>query len=609
MPLRDRLVLFEHEGIEAKLNELYEALINGEHWEDYEKKIIDQIGVLLYPKSLQKMPKDTAIFNADSMPIEMDAPQYFIDLPVEGHILGTLWILSIGLRLDKNSDADDPNGMYEHSYGNRLRKTLISEVSNDVTYSPGLFEPYFAQYESWRDYALECSKERLDDRQDAIILTLDFKSFYYSVHLDQEDFQAFLSRLPKTYAWHKRVNDFVFKVISRYSDVLRRTIGSGSKLQIGNRNVLPIGFLPSNILGNWILTGFDDAIIEKWNPVYYGRYVDDIIIVDKVEKNSHLYKKARKKKPNERLTSDDVITFQLVDKGILAQDSETDKHRNSKEKQESDEKKDQVTYRIDTEVLSYRGCEITVQSQKVKLFYFQSGSTQALLNCFKTQIAKNASEFRLLPNMDSVLKHRNYSEIFDLRNEEGINKFRGITGIELDKFALSKFLGKYRKVSGMIQSKEENAFEKDLMLILDERTLISNYCTWERLFEILIINNRFDLLKKLAIRIVDAIDRYSIPEDMCITGLSTHPYMVLPQEISFALTCKDLLSNIESIDPEYQQRRVDDLFIELNYPLSNSEERQAFSLKKIETGSMSKTVSGRSLFYSSVDSDQKISKG
>ncbi|MGN0385169.1 MAG: hypothetical protein ACI4EX_04740 [Lachnospiraceae bacterium] len=109
----------------------------------------------------------------------MKAPQYFIDLPVEGHILGTLWILSIGLVLDKNSDENNPNGMYEHSYGNRLRRTLINKVSNDVTYSPSLFEPYFAQYESWRDYGLECAKERLDDKQDAIILTLDFKSFYY----------------------------------------------------------------------------------------------------------------------------------------------------------------------------------------------------------------------------------------------------------------------------------------------------------------------------------------------------------------------------------------------------------------------------------------------
>ena len=726
LPLRDRLVLFENEGIEDKLEELYKALIMGENWEEYEQKILDQIGVLLYPKSLQKISDDTAIFNADSIPIEMKAPQYFIDLPVEGHILGALWILSIGLELDKNSDENNPNGMYEHSYGNRLRETLISKESNDVTYSPSLFEPYFAQYESWRDFGLERAKERLDDKQDAIILTLDFKSFYYSVHLCEDDFQAFLFRVPKAYAWHKRVNNFVFKVISRYSEKLRRAIGCESELKIGNRNVLPIGFLPSNILGNWILTGFDDAIIEKWNPVYYGRYVDDIIIVDKVEKNSPLYKKAREKKPTERLTSDDVIKFELVEKGILTQNSGSKALGDSNGKKASEAGIHQVTYRIDTEVLSYKDCEITVQSQKVKLFYFQSGSTQALLNCFKTQIAQNASEFRLLPNMESVLKHRNYSEIFDLRNEEGINKFRGITGIELDKFALSKFLGKYRKVSGMIQSKEENEFEKDLMLILDERTLISNYGTWERLFEILILNNRYDLYKKLAVRIVDAIERYSVPENMCNTDVKTHdsllrvllssmqrttaivwntdidkvlnavcekvgklrgnpkytqaiitmfdketiwvarmaycetrmvnkyllplpidcvlnklgketanlstftdmlgmmettwldenderkrvyyPYMVLPQEISFALTCKELLANIESINPKLQHTKVNSLFIELNYPLADAEKRKVFSLKKIETDVVSKSTPGRNLYFASVDSAPKSEK-
>ncbi len=726
LPLRDRLVLFENEGIEEKLDELYKALMKGENWDEYEQKILDQIGILLYPKSLLKFSDDTAIFNSDSIPIQMEKPQYFIDLPVEGHILSTLWILSIGLELDKDSDENNPNGMYEHSYGNRLRKSLISEECHDITYAPSLFEPYFAQYENWRDYGLERAKERLDDKQDAIILTLDFKSFYYSVHLDEDDFKEFLSRVPEIYAWHKRVNNFVFKVIARYSDKLRRAIGCGSELQIGNRNVLPIGFLPSNILGNWILTGFDDAIIEKWNPVYYGRYVDDIIIVDKVEKNSPLYKKARKKESTERLTSDDVIKFELVDKGILARDSEVQEPVDVNGMKSSGEKRRQVTYRIGTDVLSYKNCEITVQSQKVKLFYFQSGSTQALLNCFKTKIAKNASEFRLLPDMDSVLKHRNYSEIFDLRNEEGINKFRGITGIELDKFALSKFLGKYRKVSGMIQSKEENEFEKDLMLILDERTLISNYGTWERLFEILILNNRYDLYKRLAVRIINAIERYSVPENMCNTDVKTHdsllrvllsamqrttaivwnpdidkvldivcekvsmlrgnpeytqaiiamfdkenirvarkaycetrmvnkyllplpidcvinklgeetanlsiltdmikmmdtawleengkrmqvyyPYMVLPQEISFVLTCKDLLDNIESIDPEIQHEKVNSLFISLNYPLADTEKRKVFSLKEIETGKMSKTAPGRNLYYSIVDPVQKAEK-
>lgn len=505
LPLRDRVVLFEQDGIEEKLQELCRALMSGADWEQYEERILSQIGVLLYPKKLKSQSDDTVIFNADNIPIELEQPQYFIDLPVEGHILGTLWILSIGAALDKNQDEDAPNGMYEHSYGNRLRGTLFNRDSNDITSSPVLFEPYFTQYESWRDYGLEKAKERLDDLQDAMILTLDFKSFYYSVHLEEIHFRMFLDCVGGKQPWHTRVNDFIFKTICRYSLVLRETIGEVSPFDIGQRNVLPIGFLPSGILANWALTAFDDAIIERWNPVYYGRYVDDIIIVDKVEKNDPLYKKAHQKAPAECLSADEVIQKKLVEKEIFAAD-----------------KIPSTIYQIRADVLQCRKSIIQVQSKKVKLFYFQSGSTRALLDCFKTKIAQNASEFRLLPDMDSVLKYHNYSEIFDLRNEESINKFRGITGIELDKFALSKFLGKYRKVSGMIESREENQFEKDLMLILDERTLISNYSAWERLFEILILNGRYDLYMKLAVRIVEALKKYRVPTGMCCAGIKTH---------------------------------------------------------------------------------------
>lgn len=501
LPLRDRVVLFEQEGIREKLRELCDALMDGTDWPAYEQRILDQIGVLLYPKKLKPISDDTAIFNADSIPIEMEKPQYFIDLPVEGHILGTLWVLSIGMALDRNQSEDDPDGMYEHSYGNRLRKTLINKDSGNITYSPGLFEPYFAQYESWRDYGLEKAREQLDDKQDAIILTLDFQSFYYSAHLEEQHFRMFLDRVGDKLPWHDRVNNFVFKAVCRYSDVLRAVIGSKSPLDIGQRNVLPIGFSPSSILANWALTAFDDAIIERWNPVYYGRYVDDIIIVDKVEKNDPLYKRAHQRIQSERLTADYVIQEKLVARKIF-----TGKR----------------TYKIHPSALLCSKSVIRVQSKKVKLFYFQSGSTRALLDCFKTKIAQNASEFRLLPDMDAVLKYHNYSEIFNLRNEESINKFRGITGIELDKFALSKFLGKYQKVSGMIESKEENQFEKDMMLILDERTLISNYSTWERLFEILVLNGRYDLYQKLAIRIADALKKYLVPEGMCNPGIKTH---------------------------------------------------------------------------------------
>lgn len=507
LPLRDRIVKFEEKDIDAKLKALHDALVGSGDWEAYEQEILKEIRVLVYPKKLKSIAQETMIFNADNIPIEMEDAQYFIDLPVVGHILGTLWVLTIGLVLDKEQDT-----MYEHSYGNRLRRTLVNPNSGEITYSPGLFEPYFAQYERWRDHGLEKAKKSLDDKQDAIILTLDFKSFYYSVHLEKCHFESILKCMDDVQPWHEKLNQFVFHVIECYSNKLRQAIGESAEPRIEDRNVMPIGFLPSNILSNWVLMTFDNAINDDWNPVYYGRYVDDIIIVDKVEKNDPLYQKAREETTEERLTADYIIQRKLVDRGIfrdLTKDGESIKNIGH-------------TYQIAEKALRCTKSAIRVQSKKVRLFYFQSGATRALLDCFKTKIAQNASEFRSMPNLDNVLQNHNYSEIFNLRNEEGINKFRGITGIDLDKFVLSKFLGKYRKVSGMIQSREENVFEKDIMLILDARTLIANYSAWERLFEILVINNRFELYRKLSLRILDALTKYSVPVGKCTADIQTH---------------------------------------------------------------------------------------
>ena len=524
LPLRDEIVLFE-DKLDEKLNVIYDSLFVGDNWEGFEREILDKVGVFSYPKSLIKLSSSTAIISSDVQEITMDKPQFFIDLPVEGHILGVLWILTIGVQLDKNSDMSNSCGMYAHSYGNRLRKTLINEDSGDITYSPYLFEPYFSQYESWRDYGLNRAKERLNDKQDAFILTLDFKSFFYSVDFPESIFDRFLSE--ECPEWQKRLNKFVFHVINKYSKELNKVVADESFIK--ERNVLPIGFLPSNILSNYALTIFDNAIVSKWNPVYYGRYVDDIIIVDKVEQNDDIYREARLK--NGCLDVDYIIDRFLVEKNIFKAEPIPEENKekstpcsneNNLKQSPNDRKGKETIYKITSDFSISEKAEITVQSKKVKMFYFQSGSTLALLDTFRTQIAQNASEFKLFPQMDSVLEYHNYCEIFTLDNKEGINKFRGITGIELDKYALSKFLGKYRKVSGMIESRKENAFERDLMLIMDARTLIGNYSTWERIFEILVVNERYDLFKKIAYRILDAIHKYDVPDSICKEGFTTH---------------------------------------------------------------------------------------
>ena len=294
LPLRDRIVAFEGPDASTKLSDLYANLKSEDckKWEIYKANILNKIDVLVFPKKLMDWSEENQIiFNTDCEPIQLEKAQYFIDLPVEGHILGVLWILSVGLSLDDRNDPDNML-MYEHSYGNRLRKTLVNPKSKNITYSPNLFEAYFSQYESWRDKALEYAKSRLDDKQDALILTLDFRSFFYSVDITRDAFDETLRYLKNIdevknpNSWYRRVHEFVYEVLVKYSEMIQ-TISTDPELTIKHRTILPIGFLPSNILSNWALTPFDNAIVKRWNPVYYGRYVDDVIIVDKVEKTVH----------------------------------------------------------------------------------------------------------------------------------------------------------------------------------------------------------------------------------------------------------------------------------------------------------------------------------
>lgn len=53
--------------------------------------------------------------------------------------------------------------------------------------------------------------------------------------------------------------------------------------------------------------------------------------------------------------------------------------------------------------------QIIIQNNKVKIFYFKSGESDALLTCFKENIAKNKSEFRHMPEDEAVFQKDDYS--------------------------------------------------------------------------------------------------------------------------------------------------------------------------------------------------------
>ncbi|HFI0518751.1 TPA: reverse transcriptase domain-containing protein, partial [Streptococcus suis] len=74
------------------------------------------------------------------------------------------------------------------------------------------------------------------------------------------------------------LNNHIFKIIDSYNSLKNIVEFKTKVLKLENEKiaVLPIGFLPSNILANIYLVDLDRLIEEQFYPVNYGRYVDDI---------------------------------------------------------------------------------------------------------------------------------------------------------------------------------------------------------------------------------------------------------------------------------------------------------------------------------------------
>lgn len=96
--LRNALVEYETPEIDSKLDDLYEKLINKEDREKFVDEIISSISYNAFPKSLEdKTCKDEddenkIITNYTSLNLYVKKCQYFINMSVEGHILGVLWL-------------------------------------------------------------------------------------------------------------------------------------------------------------------------------------------------------------------------------------------------------------------------------------------------------------------------------------------------------------------------------------------------------------------------------------------------------------------------------------------------------------------------------------
>lgn len=269
------------QDLDRNLENLYKILVSGDStW----MQDLDFIGSYAYlPKSIDSSKWDEASEGhfralnpltdweqrfADSGTRAQAKLRLIIRPTVNYQIVSALWIIKVGHKFDRAINSSV-------SYGNRLRRSYDPETYTrtiNLT-AVGLFEPYFSAYRNWREKGLSAMEESLKKRKDILAITMDIEQFYHrispsfllnkdflrsiDIKLSKQDHLFTRVLLESIDAWYQSTPDYIDR----------------------REGAVPVGLSASKIIANVLLANFDNDVVDKIDPIYYGRYVDDIFLV------------------------------------------------------------------------------------------------------------------------------------------------------------------------------------------------------------------------------------------------------------------------------------------------------------------------------------------
>ncbi|EHO14582.1 RNA-dependent RNA polymerase family protein [Myroides odoratimimus] len=459
-----------------------------------------KISIVSFPKSFDDKKPDIITNDINLSDIKVKRETHFIDMDIEFHIIGVLWIMYCGRFLDESVNT--------YSYANRLDTNLFFENGCGNKESLKLFKPYFIQYQEWRDTAIDVAESCLDSNHDITMVSLDIKNYFHSVRINfEEHIFPFIKKCDEnldcksknTDCNRKEKREKLNEALKHIFIAYKKNIKQFVDVKEEDLYSLPIGFLPSGILANFYLNELDKAVIEKVNPLFYGRYVDDLIFVFKDVNNIDQCNEISKKK---------IIIEKLFErKGILKEKSIIQ----DKTKQNHDCKEGIFEYFFLNQSINCFSKEkdyskLEIQEAKVVIHSINYKGSKALIKIFKKKIEEQRSEFRFLPDEDQISEKFD-EEAFDIKYNDSINKFRSISDFAENKYGASKFLAKkiFAKSFG---SKDDDKYSDDQILSFFQGEIaIKLYTLWEKVAIYFVISNRGDLLIKFTRNVLGAIKK------------------------------------------------------------------------------------------------------
>lgn len=458
LTLRRRLAEFECEGdFEGRLDIVVKVAESKAPHETSEFKTwLEEIRFDVIPKSVENSVKlsggnGTFVtnFTSDSEH-RVTKVNYMFDGPVELHLLSVLWLMIEGFEYDHT--------LSDHCSGSRLHQLV---GNNDKDKSASLFRKYHELYAKWRDSGIKKARDLLsDDRQSVCLVGLDVQEYYYRIQLNWEELRSQIERSVSK----SPPQDFVIDCQDLGSKLLKciETVCKSYQLKLSPMlaithsdlpdlaTCLPIGFSASPVIANWYLKKFDDAILENIRPAYYGRYLDDILMVV-----------AMSNPPEEK---DPIISFMnrvLVDSKILNYDEA--------------EKRFELCCRPG----------LFLQKKKCVLQYFDAEHSLAGLDKFQQQIEENASDFALLPmeGDDSPVTQVAYDLLYD----GSVNKFRSVKAVAENRRELASQLAKQTQLHLLTEGTVDKKLKDELFRFFKGRNAIDYWDMWERVISFFLV--------------------------------------------------------------------------------------------------------------------------
>lgn len=444
--IKEKIAVFENDQIfEGELKKI--AMNITEQNMEYFVQLIEKMEYRVLPKKLKSVKEKTNVVKSTiECNKNIEKINFFIDLPIQLLIVDVLWMLFIG------KIKNDKIGNQDCSYAGRFKKGVFREYEKDLFKgiefkSNRCFKPYYESYSEWRDKAFDIVK-RTKPSKDLVMMSLDLKSFYYSVEFEFEKLSELLKKDDRLKEI-QFITNIIEIIYQKYTNQIEK-----NKKNINNskgKNIFPIGLLSPIVLREIYLEDFDKLIYQKIKPMYYGRYVDDMLIV--TEANGC----------GDYLVNDFVSEI-LVGNQVIKK-SEAGINRYEFEKYSN----------------------LKIQQEKIKCFFFEKNKSDILVNFYEEEIKVNSSEANLLPDMSLLNKSFN-SALYSFRNEMGSTKIRELCCLKSNNYAAVKLINGLKEINKNTQmrSKEnEWHFERILEFYKDSQG-IEFSSSWTSIFELFV---------------------------------------------------------------------------------------------------------------------------